>query len=89
MTISIRPENISLSEDPPAGGDSLNRCIGVVDQKVFLGDFIDFRIKVGDTMVLARGHPMLRTPVGDSVNLRIDPENCIVLAPDEPSERAP
>jgi iron(III) transport system ATP-binding protein len=79
VTVSIRPENVELSEEPNTGANGINRSSGVVDQKVFLGDFVDFQVKVGETLVLGRGHPSLRTPVGGAISLRFDPEKCVVL----------
>lgn len=77
VTLSIRPENVELSEEVPQSDG--NRLIGIVDSKVFQGDFIDFQVRVHGVTLLARAHPALRTPVGDSVHIRIDPEKCVVL----------
>jgi iron(III) transport system ATP-binding protein len=81
VSISIRPENVELADEPPTGAPARNHFSGIVDQKVFLGDFIDFQIRVGDCLLLARGHPSLRTPVGEKIHLKMDPEKCIVLGP--------
>ena len=56
----------------------------MVDAKVFLGDIVDFQVKVGDVMLLSRAHPSLRTPVGDKINIRMDPLKCVAL-PAEPA----
>jgi iron(III) transport system ATP-binding protein len=76
VTLSVRPEDVALSEERPAGE---NVCEGVVSAKVFLGEAVDFQVQVGDQLVLARAHPSLRTPVGDRVFLRLAPEKCIVI----------
>jgi iron(III) transport system ATP-binding protein len=78
VALSIRPENLELSE--AATGESVNTFAGNVDSKVFQGDFVDFQIRVDGVTLLARSHPSLRTPVGDMIHLRIDPEKCVVLA---------
>jgi iron(III) transport system ATP-binding protein len=80
VTLSIRPENLELSEEPFAQMDG-NLCTGVVDAKIFQGDSIEFQLRAGDTLLLARSHPSLRTPVGDPIHIRIDPEKCVVLQP--------
>jgi iron(III) transport system ATP-binding protein len=78
VTLSVRPENVELSEQPPEPG--ANVLTGTVDSKVFQGDFIDFKVRVGGATLLARTHPSLRTPVGGAIHIRIDPEKCVVLA---------
>jgi iron(III) transport system ATP-binding protein len=85
VTLSVRPEDVELSEDAPPAGRLLNTCTGVVDQKVFLGDFVDFQVKVGDTILLSRAHPSLRTPIGDKINVRMDPHKCVALPDDAAS----
>ncbi len=79
VSLSIRPENLELSEEPGTGGGPLNLCTGIVDQKVFQGDFTDFQVRVGEQMLLSRAHPSLRTPVGDTIHVRLDPVKCVVL----------
>jgi iron(III) transport system ATP-binding protein len=79
-TLSIRPENVELSERPSAADEGGHVCAGTVEAKVFQGDFTDFQIRVGDVLLLARAHPSLRTPVGDPVHIRIAPDKCVVLA---------
>jgi iron(III) transport system ATP-binding protein len=78
VTLCIRPENVELSESKPEG--TANVFTGIVDSKVFQGDFIDFQVRVDDVTLLARTHPSLRTPVGEAIHVRIDPEKCVVLA---------
>jgi iron(III) transport system ATP-binding protein len=77
VTLSIRPENIELSEQQPQGP---NVCAGTVSAKVFLGDTVDFQVAVGDQLVLATAHPSLLTRVGEPIFLSISTEKCIALA---------
>jgi len=77
VTLSIRPEDIALSEERPQGP---NVCSGTVNSKVFLGDIVDFQVGVGTQLVLARAPTSLRTPVGDPIFLSISTEKCIALA---------
>jgi iron(III) transport system ATP-binding protein len=78
VTVSVRPEDVELSEPPPvADGD--NVCKAVVTAKDFLGEHLDFQVKVGDVVLLARAHPSLRTPVGDSIYLRMKAEKCVAI----------
>ena len=76
VTISVRPEDVGLSETRPQGE---NVWEGRVEQKVFLGEAIDFRVTVGTRELLSRQHPTLRTPVGGAIFVQLDPEKCVLL----------
>jgi iron(III) transport system ATP-binding protein len=76
VVLSIRPEDIELSESRREGD---NVYTGVVDQKVFLGEVVDFQVMIGRRSVQSRAHPSLRTPVGGRLYVRIDPEKCVAL----------
>jgi iron(III) transport system ATP-binding protein len=78
VVVSVRPEDVHLSEARP---DGENVWQGTVDQKVFLGETVDFQVLVGERQVQARTHPSLRTPVGDPIFLRVEPEKCVALKP--------
>ena len=78
VTLCVRPEDVALCEQPPA--DRTNAFTGTVDSKVFQGDFVDFQLRAGGVTLLSRAHPSLRTPVGNPIHIRIDPEKCTVLA---------
>jgi iron(III) transport system ATP-binding protein len=78
VTLSIRPENVALSDQPSS--DISNAFTGTVESKVFQGDFIDFQVRSNGVTLLARTHPSLRTPVGDTIHIRVQPEKCVVLA---------
>ena len=74
--VSVRPENVELSEAPL---DGPNAWTGVVEQKVFLGEAIVFRVTVAGRALLSRQHPTLRTPVGGAITVRIQPDKCVVF----------
>jgi iron(III) transport system ATP-binding protein len=78
VVLSIRPENVELSEE--ASGGQVNAFTGIVGSKVFQGDFTDFELRAGGATLLARTHPSLRTPVGETLHIRVAPEKCVVLA---------
>ncbi|HLW49161.1 MAG TPA: ABC transporter ATP-binding protein [bacterium] len=53
--LSVRPEHIDLDgggAGPPGGGDGINRLRGVVVERTFLGAVTDFRVDVGDGLIL-------------------------------------
>jgi iron(III) transport system ATP-binding protein len=79
VIVSVRPEDVELSDAPPANSDRFNLCTGIVDQKVFLGEYVDFQIKVGEILLLARAHSSVRTPIGDPIHVRMDAEKCIAI----------
>jgi len=76
VLLSVRPEDVELSEIRPEGA---NVWQGRVDQKVFLGEFVDFQVKLGDRILLSRRHPSLRTPIGDAIFVKLDPEKCVTV----------
>jgi iron(III) transport system ATP-binding protein len=79
VVVSARPEDVELSDNPHAN-DLYNFCSGIVDQKVFLGEYTDFQISVGETILLARAHSSIRTPIGDPIHIRMNPEKCVAIA---------
>ena len=76
VTISVRPEDIELSEVRKEGE---NTWEGIVYQKVFLGESVDFVVTIGDYQLQSKAHPTLRTRVEESIYLRMDPEKCVAL----------
>jgi len=76
VVLSIRPEDVELSEQKP---DAVNAWHAMVDLKVFLGEAMDFRVKVGERTLLSRTHPSVRTPVGQRVWARVEPAKSIAM----------
>jgi iron(III) transport system ATP-binding protein len=79
VVVSVRPEDVELSEQPQPHADGDNFYAGSVLAKAFLGDCLDFQVKIGDFILLARVHPSLRTPVGDTVHVRMRAEKCVAV----------
>jgi len=79
VVISVRPEDIELSEQAPPHSDGINVLSGTVAAKAFLGEYLDFQVQVGDNILLARAHPSLRTPVGDPIHMRMRAEKCVAI----------
>ncbi|HLK81929.1 MAG TPA: ABC transporter ATP-binding protein [Xanthobacteraceae bacterium] len=77
--VSVRPEDVELSEQAPEAGGADAVRAGVVDAKAFLGEHLDFQVRIGDLVLLARAHPSLRTPVGEKIFVRLRAEKCIAL----------
>jgi iron(III) transport system ATP-binding protein len=78
VQVCVRPENVHLSDTPPHL-DHANRYEGRVDQKIFLGEVLDFQVKIREKLILARVHPTHLTPVGHPIHVYFDPRGCVVF----------
>ena len=76
VALSVRPEDVELSE---TRFDGANVWDAQVQQKVFLGEAVGFRVAVGPRSLLSRQHPTVRTPTGSPIVVRIDPAKCVLL----------
>ena len=77
VLVSVRPEDLTLSESKPDAAE--NVWHGRIDQKIFLGVVVDFQVKLGERLLMSRQHPSLRTPIGEPIYVRMDPEKCVAL----------
>jgi iron(III) transport system ATP-binding protein len=85
VAVSVRPEDVHVSAERHG---ERNVLAGVVDAKIFLGECLEFQIRVGDTLLLARVHPSFSPPVGTRVHLRIEPEKCVAIPEEGPRNHA-
>jgi len=76
VVLSVRPEDIELSEARPEG---VNVWQGRVDQKVFLGEVVDFQVRIGNQLLQSRAQSSLRTPIGAAVFFRVNPDKWVAL----------
>jgi iron(III) transport system ATP-binding protein len=79
VSISVRPEDVEILEHVEKPGSAPNVLTGRVDQKIFLGEVVDFKIMMGDYLLQARAHPSVRTPIGDDVSVRFNPDKCVAI----------
>ena len=77
VVLSIRPEDVRLNESRPEA--THNVLQGVIDQKVFLGEALDWQLKVGGRTLLSRTHPSIFTKIGESVWAHIDAAKCVAM----------
>jgi iron(III) transport system ATP-binding protein len=82
VIISVRPEDVELLETEPAAADGDNIIRATVQTKDFLGEYLDFHVKVGDVVLQARAHPSLRTPTGEPIFVRMKAEKCVAIPTD-------
>jgi iron(III) transport system ATP-binding protein len=82
VAVSIRPHDIALDVVPVPGVNGLR---GTIERASFLGDSVDYQVKVADSDVVLRvaAPAAQRRRVGESVGLSIDPAACIPLAASE------
>jgi iron(III) transport system ATP-binding protein len=85
VLVSVRPEDIELFDKRPEG---VNVLEGKVDFKVFLGEYMDYQVLIGDQRVLARVHPSFKQSVGETVYMRLNPEKCITVNADTTYKKA-
>jgi ABC-type sugar transport system ATPase subunit len=76
--VAIRPESFLVSAE--RRGNAANLLRGKVEKSVFLGDFIDCQIRVGEQMVRAKLPPTSDLSQAEEVFLQFEPHACIVLA---------
>ena len=67
VAIAIRPENVMVSRDAPAGDSSTNVLEGRVESVVFLGDALDCYVEVGNARLRADLHPSQELSPNDDV----------------------
>ncbi len=75
--LSVRPENVDASREP--GGDP--RIEGEVIQSVFLGNYLDCRVKWGEFEWKVLAHSRERLRVGEKVYVRLDPNHTLAVRP--------
>ena len=81
VSLSVRPEDVELFDQKPEGGVPALQAL--VDQKVFLGEAMDFRVKLNGRLLLSRVHPSVRTSVGDPIWARIQPGKSVAMRADQ------
>jgi iron(III) transport system ATP-binding protein len=82
VAVSIRPHDITLIDGAAPGVNALR---GTVQRASFLGDSVDYQVRVADSEVVLRvaAPAVSRRRPGENVGLTIDPAACIPLAASE------
>jgi len=75
--VAIRPESFLVSAE--MHGNVANLLRGKVEKSVFLGDFIDCQIRVGEQIVRVKLPPTSDLSQAEEVFLQFEPHACIVL----------
>ncbi len=77
--IALRPESLVVTDVP---GESDNCFAGEVELSLFVGEGVDYRIRVGGQSVRARGSARAQFDAGDKVYVNAAAEDCVVLLAD-------
>jgi iron(III) transport system ATP-binding protein len=81
VTVAVRPESLTLSTEPVLGMNSIE---GTVDIGLFVGEAVDYHVRVGELLVRVKGSPRTHFRRHDKVYIGIPPEDCAVIAADTP-----
>lgn len=79
--VAFRPEAVIVS--PSAGRGDVdvrsNEWIGTVRSQLYLGNEIQLKISIGETIITAVVDPNIDVKPGDNVKVRVEPHNVILL----------
>ncbi len=77
VMLSIRPEAIEVTMTAPQNG---NFSQARVESAMFLGEYIDCFLRIGEQTLRAKTHPQLLLQPGNQVYVKILAEYCVALA---------
>ncbi|HWL55235.1 MAG TPA: ABC transporter ATP-binding protein [Paracoccus sp. (in: a-proteobacteria)] len=81
ITFAIRPENIALSPAGTVPSDQPNRITGTVQNRVFLGEIMEYTVVVpSEERLIVRLHPSACHTDGDLVDLVLKPGYLIAVS---------
>jgi iron(III) transport system ATP-binding protein len=85
VAVSIRPHDIALGASAAPGAPGSNALPGVIQRASFLGDSMDYQVRIADSDVVLRVTTAAtgRRRAGEAVTLSIDPAACVALAASE------
>lgn len=81
VNLICRPEYLRLSRDQPSDGTNAWRC--TVDAEDFVGICTEYRVHVGDSVLLVRSTTSLYLKEGETAWVAIDPKSICLLAQKE------
>jgi iron(III) transport system ATP-binding protein len=76
VTLFFRPENVKVHTSAP---NVSNAYAGTVEELVFLGEYVDCRVRVQGSLLFTRQHPTLAVRQGQTVWVELSLELCSVL----------
>jgi iron(III) transport system ATP-binding protein len=85
ITVSIRPENVRMHTSDPGRPNTVQ---GKLERRMFLGEVIDWQVRIGDTFLASRAHPSLEVRRGDDVFVELPSQFCMLVSAEGVSSRA-
>ncbi|HEY4134038.1 MAG TPA: ABC transporter ATP-binding protein [Alphaproteobacteria bacterium] len=79
--VSVRPEDIFITT--PASARSVSVLTAKVENRVFLGEVIDYIVRVGDHELRVRAKPEQDFAIGTTVALELHVDRCVGLPADD------
>jgi iron(III) transport system ATP-binding protein len=81
LVVSVRPHDIKLLVAGRAGPEGANVVAGTVQRTSYLGDAVDYQVRIDGTDLVLRvtAPPPARVAAGDAVRLTIAPDVCVPL----------
>lgn len=80
VTAAVRPEGIQLVKGGTDGDRGSAHWTGTVEAVQFLGEAIEYRVRVGDCLLRARCDRTHRFSMGDSVVVELRTKACTIVA---------
>jgi iron(III) transport system ATP-binding protein len=80
ITMAVRPEGMRLAAKSQDANHGSEAWAGVVETVQFLGDCVEYRVRVGDHVLRARHDRSQHFAVGDAVAMELRESACTVLA---------
>jgi iron(III) transport system ATP-binding protein len=82
VTVSIRPEHVTVDEAPADGTNTAEQWFGRVTARAFLGDAVEYQIDVGGFVLRARSNPSKSIPPETPIVMTFPAEWCAVIPAD-------
>jgi len=85
VLVLVRPEHVRLVPDlqdessDAAPSSEPTPWAGEIVDRAFLGDAVDYVVRVGDRPIRVRSHPTMRLEIGQRVRLQLPFEHCLIL----------
>ncbi len=84
--VSIRPEHVEMLKLGTTPDGEPNTWKGTVQNRLFMGEVMDYQVHVGDVMLRCRSSVFERFSTGEDVLVRLDAQRCVALRPSAASE---
>lgn len=81
VLISVRPQNVLLAREKTPG--AINVFHGRMRVSVFLGEYVDCQVEVGEDLLRAHMHSRLKISRGEDVYVHLPRELCTVVPKEE------